>query len=77
MRQTTDLNTGWPVWVRKSIAISKDRLCVCYQAVGAWLALLDMAPNRFTGKIISLWGLRVLCSPTDAKQKRAIDNANA
>ena len=34
-------------------------------------ALLDMAPNRFTGKIISLWGSRVLCSPTDAKQKRA------
>ena len=43
-----------------------------YQPVGARLALLYMAPNRFTGKIISLWGSRVLCSPTDAKKKRAI-----
>ena len=69
----TNLNTGRPVWVGKPIAILKNRLNVCYRAVGAWLALLYMAPNRFTGKIISLWGLRVLCSPTDAKQKRVSD----
>jgi hypothetical protein len=49
------------------IATLKDWLDVCYQSVGAWPALLDMAPKRFTGKIISLWGTRMLSSPMDAK----------
>ena len=42
-----------------------------YRRAPSQRALFCMAPNRFTGQMINLWGSRVLCSPTDAKQKRA------